>query len=223
MRARIAFAFGLAMLLTGALMAQSTDLQFPKSVEAGTAFSVPTSGSGAATLYIVGPGDAAQRKVQLGETIDFAADELHNAGHYTAILVGGSSSPSAQFDVIASRQPSSLSFLAKPSRLPVNCPNGISGVVYIFDVFGNLVLQPQDVSFELADANGGTQARLRHEPGWRGLGCDEFGGQGWVSAASGQCRNRSRDARGPGGPRRALRHSHDGSPFLILAACPPAD
>ena len=170
MRARIAFAFGLAMLLTGALMAQSTDLQFPKSVEAGTAFSVPTSGSGAATLYIVGPGDAAQRKVQLGETIDFAADELHNAGHYTAILVGGSSSPSAQFDVIASRQPSSLSFLAKPSRLPVNLPNGISGVVYIFDVFGNLVLQPQDVSFELADANGEhRRAPSRAGMAWPGL------------------------------------------------------
>jgi len=99
-------------------------LLFPPKAEAGAAFSIPTSGSGEATLYIVGPGDALQRKVQLGDKISFGADELHNAGHYVVILVAGSSSQSAQFDVVASRQPASLSFLAKPSRLAVSRENG---------------------------------------------------------------------------------------------------
>jgi hypothetical protein len=134
-------------------------LRFPPKVEAGAAFSMPTSGSGEATLYIVGPGDALQRKVQLGEKLSFEADDLHNAGHYLAVLVTGSSSQSTQFDVIASHQPASLSFLAKPSRLAVNRENGISGVAYIFDIFGNLVLKPEDVSFQLADATGGAQSR----------------------------------------------------------------
>ncbi|MGB7641488.1 MAG: hypothetical protein WBL82_09380, partial [Terriglobales bacterium] len=86
-------------------------------------------------------------------------DELHNAGHYVAILAAGSSSQSAQFDVVASRQPAALSFLAKPSRLAVNRENGISGVAYIFDVFGNLVMKPEQVSFQLSDATGVAQSR----------------------------------------------------------------
>jgi hypothetical protein len=146
----------LAALLVGVTAAQ--ELRFPPKIEAGTAFSVPTSGSGDATLYVVGPGDAVERKVRLGQDIAFEADDLHNAGHYLAILTG-SSSATAQFDVIPSRQPASLSFLAKPSRLAVNRPNGISGVAYIFDIFGNLVLKPKDVSFQLSDATGGAQSR----------------------------------------------------------------
>lgn len=159
MRPAATFLLALATLLAWPVMAQNSEFHFPKSVEAGSAFSVPTSGSGTATLYIVGPGDVLQRKFQLGESVNFAADELHDAGRYIAILAAGSSSESAQFDVVALRQAASLSFLAKPSRLPVNRANGISGVVYIFDVFGNLVLQPQEVSFELSDANGGTRSR----------------------------------------------------------------
>src|ERR1700689_2427833 len=162
MKKRIPSQCALVMLLalsfarTGA--AQS-ELRFPPKVEAGVAFAVPTSGSGEATLYIVGPGDAVQRKVQMGEKISFAADDLHNAGHYVAILAAGSSSQSAQFDVVASHQPASLSFLAKPSRLAVSRENGISGVAYVFDIFGNLILEPEDVSFQLADAIGGAQSR----------------------------------------------------------------
>jgi hypothetical protein len=139
--------------------AAQSELRFPPKVVAGAPFSVPTSGSGAATLYIVGPDDALQRKVQLGEKISFGADDLHDAGHYVGILVAGSSSQSAQFDVIPSSQPASLSFLAKPSRLAVNRENGISGVAYIFDIFGNLILKPENVSFQLADATGGAKSR----------------------------------------------------------------
>ena len=109
-----------------------------KTIEAGRSFSVSTAGDGKAVLYIVGPGQALRRDVQLGQKIVLAAGEIHNAGHYSALLVGPSSTQTADFDVTAS-QTSNLSFLAKPSRLPVDLHDGISGVVYVFDAFQNLV------------------------------------------------------------------------------------
>jgi len=145
--------------MLGQASGQTSGLRVPETVEAGTAFSVPTTGSGHATLYIAGPGDAIRREIKLGENITFGPDDLHNAGHYVAFLVAGSSTQNAQFEVVASRQPATLSFLAKPSRLAVNLPNALGGVAYVFDVFRNLVLQPQPVSFELSDSTGRTQSR----------------------------------------------------------------
>jgi hypothetical protein len=139
-------------------MAQAGALGVPRTVEAGSAFSIPTSGSGKAVLYITGPAQVLRRDVQLGETISFSPGDLHNAGHYVALLVGESSTESGVFDVVASH-PASLSFLAKPSRLPVDLPNGISGVVYVFDTYRNLVVQPSEVSFQLAGVAGAGQAR----------------------------------------------------------------
>jgi hypothetical protein len=155
----VAFLCGLVVFSVPLAWGQSSWLRFPETVEAGAAFSVPTTGSGPATLYIVGPGDAIRRKIQLGENLAFGPNDLHNAGHYIAFLVSGSSTQDAQFDVVPSREPPTLSFLAKPSRLPVNLSNGLSGVAYVFDVFRNLALQPRQVSFELSDATGRAQAR----------------------------------------------------------------
>src|ERR1700678_4009918 len=101
-------------------MAQAGDLRLPKSIEAGAAFSIQSTGSGDATLYIVGPGQVLRRSVQLGETTSFAPGDLHNAGHYVVLLVAPSSTGDGAFDVTAARQPSALSFLAKPSRVPVD-------------------------------------------------------------------------------------------------------
>lgn len=159
MRRNVACLLGLATLSVSLAVAQTSVLRFPDRIEAGTAFSVPTTGSGAATIYIVGPGDAFRRQIQLGENIAFGPDDLHNAGYYAAFVVTGSSTESTQFDVVASRQPGSMSFLAKPSRLSVNQSNGVSGVVYVFDAFRNLVLEKQPVSFELSDSTGHAQSR----------------------------------------------------------------
>jgi hypothetical protein len=159
MSERIAYLLGFMALSVSLGMGQTSALRFPEKVEAGTAFSVATNGSGTATVYLVGPGDAVRREVKLGESLAFGADELHNAGHYVAFLADGSSTQSTQFEVVASHQPAALSFLAKPSRLSVNRPEGISGVVYVFDAFRNLVLQPESVSFELSDSTGRTQSR----------------------------------------------------------------
>jgi len=162
MKSRFTFMFAGWALAAMAVLAtaQTAPLELPKIIAAGTALSVSTAGSGRAVLYIVGPGQALRRDMQLGETIIFGPGDIHNAGHYTAALVGSSSTQTAEFDVTAAKQPSMLSFLAKPSRLPVDLHDGISGVVYVLDAFRNLVLQPTEVSFELSGIGGATQTRV---------------------------------------------------------------
>jgi hypothetical protein len=147
-------------------LSQAQELRFPKSVEAGNRFSVASTGSGNATLYVVGSAGALRREIQLGKAIEFGPEDLHNAGHYTTLLVAGGSTKTGQLDVVAARQGATLSFLAKPSRLPVNVADGMSGVVYVFDIFGNLVIEPQQVSFALlntgalSDTSGGGLSRV---------------------------------------------------------------
>jgi hypothetical protein len=160
MKSRITFALA-GWLALGAvvLAAQTAPLAVPSRVTAGSSFSVPTSGSGKATFYLVGPGQALRRALQLGDTISIAAGEVPNAGHYTVLLVGPSGTQAAELDVTAAAEPATLSFLAKPSRLPVNLPDAISGVVYVFDAFGNLVLDPKQVTFELSVSGGATQTQ----------------------------------------------------------------
>jgi hypothetical protein len=139
------FAFFLCGLLLAVMpiaVAQSGGLHLPGTVEAGSAFSIQSTGSGKAVLYIVGPGQVLRRQVQLGETAFFAPGVLQNAA----------------FDVTAA-QPAALSFLAKPSRVAVDLRDGISGVVYVFDTFQNLVLAPTPVSFQLSGVAGTAQTR----------------------------------------------------------------
>ena len=139
--------------------AQSTNLNLPQRVEAGSAFSIQTSGSGKAVLYIVGFGQVLRRELQLGDTASFAPGDLDNAGHYVVALVGQSSVDNGTLDVAPARQVANLSFLAKPSRLPVSLHDGISGAVYVFDAYQNLITVPTNVSFQLSGASGVAQTR----------------------------------------------------------------
>jgi len=153
-----AILLGLAVAVVP-LMAQTSAMQIPKTVSAGSSFSIGTTGSGDATLYIVGPGGAFKRKVQLGNQVEFGPSDITTAGHYSMFVVSSSSTESAQFDVVASSAPASISFLAKPSRLPVSLHNGISGVAYVFDIYRNLILQPTPVTFQLSSAEHTPQSR----------------------------------------------------------------
>jgi hypothetical protein len=134
-------------------------MQIPSTVTAGSALTIPTSGSGKAELYIVGPPQALRREVQLGDPVTIASGELYSAGHYIAILVQGSSNEAEEFDVQPAAKPGSLGFLAKPSRLPVNVHNGISGAVYVFDLYHNLITTPLPATLELSGAGGAGQTR----------------------------------------------------------------
>jgi hypothetical protein len=139
-------------------LAQAAHMNLPKQVEAGKPFTIDTTGTGKAVIYIVGFGQALHQGVQLGESVSVAAGALHNAGHYTAMLASGSATESASLDVIPT-QVANLSFLAKPSRLPVGLQGGISGAVYVFDAYQNLVTAPNPVSFQLSGGSGVAQTR----------------------------------------------------------------
>ena len=147
------FAFSVGVILLGMVpfaAPQSNTFHVPKTVVAGTALSIQTSGAGDAVLYIIGPNQVLRHKIQLGQAVNFEADELHAAGHYVVLLAEESSSEQAELDVVAAREPASISFFAKPSRLPVDLQGAISGVVYVFDKFRNLILDPTPVSFQVA-------------------------------------------------------------------------
>jgi hypothetical protein len=169
---------GLALAATQLAIAQGGSLTVPKSIEAGSAFSIPSTGSGSATLYIVGPGQALKRDVQLGQPVDFPAGTLYNAGRYMAFLSGGSSAGTDAFDVVPAKSASTLSFLAKPSRLPVGLHNGITGAVYVFDAYHNLIVAPMPVSFELSTPSGTVQRTVESNKGvaWTALDSTEHQG-----------------------------------------------
>src|ERR1700733_7357108 len=160
MRFRLPFLVGsLAFAAMPHAHAQSASMNVPKQVEAGSTFSIQTTGSGKAVLYIVGFGQVLRQDVQLGEAASFASGVLHNAGHYLVVLAGESSTDNGTFDVIPASQVANLSFLAKPSRLTVDLHNGISGAVDVFDSYQNLITTPMPVSFQLSGNSGVTQTR----------------------------------------------------------------
>ncbi len=146
----------LAMFATVAFAA---DLRVPATVVAANGLSIPTSGSGSATLYLVGPGTALKRQVQLGQDVLLSSDEVQNAGHYTVVI----GDDSASFYVTAGPV-SSIAFLARPSRVPADTPNVISGTAFIFDKYQNLVLHPEPIKFDLT-VNGQTTSRTETSKG----------------------------------------------------------
>jgi hypothetical protein len=156
------FVFLVATLLIAApcIIAQDEAIQAPKSIAAGDAFAIQTTGSGKAALYIVGPNQVLKRDVDRGQSISFAPGTLHNAGHYLVILKTDSSSYTSEVDVLPANAPSELSFLARPSRLPVGLHDGITGAVYVSDAYKNLITAPASVSFELSNPSGVTQTHV---------------------------------------------------------------
>lgn len=139
--------------------AQASDLMLPKSIEAGAAFSVQTAGSGKGVLYIIGPGDVLKRDIQIGETAFFNPGAIFTAGRYMVILAGATTNQARELNVLPARAPADLSFLARPSRLPVGLHDGITGAVYVFDAYRNLILAPVPVTFQLSTPSGTPQAQ----------------------------------------------------------------
>jgi len=224
MRSRIPILIGI-ILLPYCAAAQSSSLRFPQRLEAGTAFSTPSSGSGSGTLYVVGPGGVLRREIQLGDSIAFGAGDFPNAGHYTAILAAASSTQSSQFDVVPSK-PARVSFLAKPSRLPVNRSQGISGVGYIFDRFGNLTLDPQPVSFALSDGSGRTQTQTtssHHGVAWVRMNSAAKAGPATFQASVGNVREKRVVQQVPGDPCSIRITAHASGNRVVLQTDPIRD
>jgi len=134
-------------LVACSLAGMAQDLRVPASVTAGDGVTIPTTGSGKATFYLLGPGISRKGDVSLGEEIHLQAKDLRNAGDYLA-LVCSDSCHSGTFYVTAAK-PASLTFLVHPSRVPVAQDDAVSGVTFTFDQFRNLVLTPATVTFQL--------------------------------------------------------------------------
>ena len=134
-------------LVACSLAGMAQDLRVPASVTAGDEATIPTTGSGKATFYLLGPGISRKGDVNLGEEIHLQAKDLRNAGDYLA-LVCSDTCHSGTFYVMAAK-PASLTFLVHPSRVPVAQDDAVSGVTFTFDQFRNLVLTPATVTFQL--------------------------------------------------------------------------
>jgi hypothetical protein len=159
MMRRAPLALALVFAVIGPAMGQDNGLDMPHTVVAGTGFTIRAAGNGNGVLYIAGPAQAIRRVVQLGQPIAIAAGDLNNAGHYLVAITGGAVAQTGQLDVEPEARPAALSFLAKPSRLAVGLHNSISGAVYIFDVFQNLITDPTSVSFQLSVPSAAPQLR----------------------------------------------------------------
>lgn len=199
---------GAALLLAGVLAwvspvaAQSASMTLPPSVAAGSAFTIPTSGSGRSDLYIVGPGQVLRRDAQLGEPVSFAAGTLNSAGIYTVVLTG-SSSQSGLLTVTPGAATKSIAFLAEPSRLSVGLPNAVSGVAYIFDAYRNLIVAPTPVSFTLSVSSGSSQTRAvtaRDGVAWVELDSSTHEGKAQFTARAGDALNARVVQEVPGDP-----------------------
>jgi hypothetical protein len=139
----------LAITLGWLLSSGAQQVRPPQYAVAGHPATIGTSGEGDGTLYLVGPGQVIKRQVRLGSDVTIAANELRTAGRWIAILRAGGRSPTQVF-FVQSGTPENLSFLARPSRVPVARPSVISGIAVVFDKFQNLVLQPTPVKFSLS-------------------------------------------------------------------------
>ena len=129
--------------------ARAAELRVPQNAIAGQPLSIGTSGSGDGTLYLVGPGQVIKRSIKLGNDVQIKGEELRSAGRWIAIVRSGGNPESSVFWVKPGAA-ENLSFLARPSRVPVAERNAISGVAYVFDKYHNLVLQPTPVNFSLS-------------------------------------------------------------------------
>jgi hypothetical protein len=191
-----------ALISSVSLTAQNAQITAPRILEAGSAFSIGTTGSGTATLYIAGPGQLLRRDVRLGETASFPAGALYNAGRYVVFL-SGPAAGTAQFDVVAAREAKNLSFLARPSRLPVGLHDGITGAVYAFDAYQNLILAPQPVWFELSTPSGALQrhaATTRYGAAWTSFDSSASQGTDRFVARTGNVLSTRVVDQVPGGP-----------------------
>lgn len=153
--------------------ARAVEMRLPQNAVAGQPMTISTSGDGDAKLYLIGPGQVITRDVKLGKDVQIRGEELTSAGRWIAVLRAGH--PQSSVFWVKPAQPENISFLARPSRVPVDAGNAISGSVFIFDKFHNLVLDPTPVNFNLSvnGAAGASQAINSHF------------GIAWINASSG--------------------------------------
>ncbi|HEV2696769.1 MAG TPA: hypothetical protein VGU90_02180 [Terriglobales bacterium] len=141
------------ILFSLTLIVQAAEIHPPAQTTAGTSITIPSSGSGDADFYLIGPASASKRKVQAGSEISIDSDQLEHAGRYIAVLCASDGCASSSF-MVSPAAANRLSMLVHPSRVPVGSANGISAVAVTFDNFHNLVLKPEPVKFSVLPKGG---------------------------------------------------------------------
>lgn len=164
--------FALASISFG----QDISVHPPTGAVAGQATSISTTGSGSGTFYLVGPASSLKRDIELGREIQVPSKELQASGRYVAIVCAGSCTSAGFF--VSAAKPASLTFLVHPSRAPVGENDVISGVAFPFDEFGNLVLAPANVQFQLSSTSKGS-APVSHS-------VETHNGVAWFRTSSGK-------------------------------------
>src|SRR5690242_2413995 len=139
----------LATLMIVAIGAWAADLRLPDKAVAGQNTTIATTGSGDATLYVVGPGTAIKRDIKLGSDVEIKGEQLRKSGFYEVVVQSSEGNSTKQL-YVAPAAPEKVNFLARPSRVPVGQPKVIAGTAFVFDQFENLVLSPTPVTFNLA-------------------------------------------------------------------------
>ncbi|HVH89734.1 MAG TPA: hypothetical protein VM912_23660 [Terriglobales bacterium] len=146
------------MCFVAASAAWAADLRLPQKALAGQNIAIETSGSGDATLYVVGPGTAIKRNVKLGSAVELKGEELRNSGYYQ-ITLKASDADSTKELYVAPAVAEKINFLARPSRVPVGEPKAIAGTAFVFDQYDNLVIAPTQVTFNLAVPSGAAKTQ----------------------------------------------------------------
>lgn len=139
----------LATLAILATSAWAADLRLPEKAVAGQNTTITTTGSGDATLYVVGPATAIKRDIKLGGDVEIKGEQLRKSGFYEVVVKSGDGESTKQL-YVAPAAPEKINFLARPSRVPVGEPKVIAGTAFVFDQYENLVLTPTPVTFNLA-------------------------------------------------------------------------
>jgi hypothetical protein len=153
--------FCAALTMAGlALAGSAQEIHAPSSAVAGDEITLPTTGSGKAAFYLVGPGVSRKSHVNLGEEIRVTGQDLRNAGNYLAILCSSTCQSSSFY--VSAASPDSLAFLVHPSRVPVARSEAVSGVAFPFDKYHNLILTPETIDFRLIAGNATALSQSEH-------------------------------------------------------------
>jgi hypothetical protein len=118
----------------------AAQLSVPEQVTAGAGITIKTSND----VLVFGPGAALKKKLANGE-VNLSGEEIPFVGKYTVVSGG----ETKQFKIVPDAA-KKVSFIARPSRVPVAKPDVITGVALVFDNEQNLVLTPTPVKFELS-------------------------------------------------------------------------
>ena len=144
MRRLVQVAFVIAVCWFAEYVAKAESV--PQNTVAGTEISLPSG-----TVYLFGPGTALKKDVKSGED---GKVTLKLAGRYTLIANG-----SASTIEVAPAPTKELAFLARPSRVPADRKDVISGTVFLFDNNHNLEVSPTPVKFDLSVGGAASQSR----------------------------------------------------------------